>query len=470
MKTYKINSLLFSTIVAAFSLAGCGGSTVNIDQQIANLPEAQRLRYFKEIHLGTAHQQPGVTGKDVRVTIMGEAVDASHTDLSKHIIKQYNTFAKKDVVLNGSGNQPYGFDKMGKGDGHGTHIAGTIAASCDGKGIQGIACDATLDVYDLGAYDSAEKLQPQGWGNTHEFARFMQAFSLAMKDVTRRGESKITTGSFNMESPYIPYQSGSTLQGLPLTEIINDYASETDPGGIQAIFSEGAVKFINHADQNYLKTVAEQSEEPIPTYLGTLLPLTKEWSELANTLAEYQRSGGVYLITESNNIFNRTSVLNAMPSISPKVDKDLWLSVVMVMPAKVPGGDSPTASISSDTLNGRYITPLNHCGKVAKEYCILTPSYNVLSTMTEKVRESSVTLYNIDGRMHQVFSGHSMGAPMVAATLALMQEYNQKKQLGYSMKDLVRILKDNANRNFPGYDPDKHGRGILDVSAALAAM
>ena len=80
-------------------------------------------------------------------------------------------------------------------------------------------------------------------------------------------------------------------------------------------------------------------------------------AQLAKTLADYQRSGGVYLVTESNNIFNRSSVLNAMPSISPQVDKDLWLSVVMVAPAKRPEGDSATAQVSPETLNGKYFTP-----------------------------------------------------------------------------------------------------------------
>jgi hypothetical protein len=177
----------------------------------------------------------------------------------------------------------------------------------------------------------------------------------------------------------------------------------------------------------------------------------------------------VYLITESNIPFGRTSVINAMPSLSNKVDADLWLSVVMVQPKGIEAAKTQ-AGFKQILDKAEYITPINHCGKTAASYCILTPSYDVLSTMTEKVREAEAPLYKIQERFHQSFSGHSMGAPMVAGALALMQELNQQKKLGYSMKDLVRILKQSANRTFKGYNPDKHGQGILDIGAALKQM
>jgi hypothetical protein len=118
-----------------------------------------------------------------------------------------------------------------------------------------------------------------------------------------------------------------------------------------------------------------------------------------------------------------------------------------------------------------YRTPINSCGGMAKDYCIVTPSSAVLSTMTERTAfRDSGPLYKLDGRFYQTLGGHSMGAPMVAATLALMEENNIRNNYSYTMRDLVRILKDNANRSFSGYDPKKHGRGMLDVSAAVTAM
>lgn len=37
------------------------------------------------------------------------------------------------------------------------------------------------------------------------------------------------------------------------------------------------------------------------------------------------------------------------------------------------------------------------------------------------------------------FDEHSVGAPMIAGALAIMEEFNQRKRLGYSMRELVRV-------------------------------
>ncbi|MEE9444849.1 MAG: S8 family serine peptidase [Cocleimonas sp.] len=439
--------------------------TQDMTTELTKKPEVKRLRYFEEINFNDIPAKHQLTGKGVRVTIMGEAVDASHPDLTQRVVKQYNSFSEKNKVIAGTAKQPYGFDKMGLGDGHGTHIAGTIAAECDDIGIQGVACGATLDVYDIGAYDSSESFSIKGWGDTHEFERLIASFSKSLKDITRRGESKITTGSFNIESPLIRFKQGGPLQGLSITEIINHI--ENDVEDVDDFFKQSLFELENAADEKYLKDIYEKNGEDESIVMGTLLTKSKQWAELEDAIKDYQQSGGVYLVTESNNIFDRTSLLNAMPSISDKVDKDLWLSIVMVMPEKI--NEVSNEAELKEAMKGAYITPINSCGATAKDYCLVTPSYLVFSTMTEKLRESS-ELYTVQGRFHQSFDGHSMGAPMVAATLALMQEYNANKDFGYTMKDLVKILKDSANRSFPKYDPLKHGRGMLDVSAALEMM
>jgi subtilase family serine protease len=101
---------------------------------------------------------------------------------------------------------------------------------------------------------------------------------------------------------------------------------------------------------------------------------------------------------------------------------------------------------------------------------MVVPSYKILSSVTKKVAESQNPLYRIDGRYFQSYTGHSMGAPMIAGALALMKEYNKKNNKGYSTKDLVRILKQTADKTFKGYDSSKHGVGMLDVKAALEAI
>ena len=198
-----------SVVILALLTSACLETTAptqDITARLTQKPEVKRLRFFREVNFADTRDNLKLTGSGVRVTVMGEAVDVSHTDLKNRVVQQYNTFVDKNNILAGINHQPYGFNNMGHGDGHGTHIAGTIAANCDGVGIQGIACGATLDVYDIGSYDNTKKFQLKGWGETNEFARFLTAFAVALDDVTRKGKSKITTGSFNMESPLIYYQ------------------------------------------------------------------------------------------------------------------------------------------------------------------------------------------------------------------------------------------------------------------------
>jgi subtilisin family serine protease len=475
-------TLLLASLISAF-VVGCGGgnsedkppalSEFDANEILGNKQEVNRLRYFKEIKADQARKDFNVTGDGVRVTIMGEMVDSSHPDIQSRIVKQYNTFSNKGKVNIGEGNEAYKIDLYGRGSGHGTHIAGTIAAECDGVGIQGVACGASLDVYDLGAYGN-ERMPVKGWGNTHEFEIFFSAFTAALKDVTQRKSSRILTGSFNVESPYIPFKSGSSLENKSITQLFNTI-EDKNISSAKALSDQGVITFENASDISYLDRVFENNNKDPFIIYGTLLSQSKQWKALEDAVKAYQDTDGVYIITESNNLFeNRTSILNAMPTISNKVDPDLWISAVLVNPK---GYDEAKASDSfgEEVINeliekGEYVTPINSCGEAAADYCILIPSYDVLSTMTDKVAEQDQQFVKLDNRGYQLFTGHSMGAPMIASALALMEELNVRENLGHSMKDLVKILKNSANRTFAGYDAKKHGRGLLDIAAALQNM
>jgi len=431
---------------------------IDITREFAKKAEQNRLRYFKEISMENIREKYGLTGKNVRVAIMGEMVDPKHADLHGRVYKQYDTYYQNNTLQKGKDNLPYDFNNLSFGDGHGTHIAGTIAANCDKKGIQGIACGVTLDVYSFGGYN-------QDNGIT-EISKFIKAFSVALDHIAEENSIKITTGSFNIESPAIEYKDSHRLNGASMVDILTNMPEEIN--SLEEIIHKKIVILKNTSDIEYIKSFKDTLavDDYLQFTIGTLLPFSKEWKALEQSIHEYQKSGGVYIVTESNIVLDKTSILNAMPSISPKVDKALWLSVVMVVPKDL---ESMTSKEISNTKR-EYITPINNCGSLAYEYCILTPSYNVLSTMTAKVRDKESPMIIVDDRTYQSFSGHSMGAPMVAASLALMQEYNKREGLNYSMKDLVRILKKSAYRGFKGYDPKKHGQGMLDIQNAIRTM
>ncbi len=456
-------SALLSACIPLGGLAGFGPD-LDLSESFAGRAEIERLHFFHETRAIQALRASGLSGSGVRVTLMGEMIDPTHPDLAGRIGRQYNAFASPGRILPGNGALPWRGELLGPGDGHGTHIAGTIAANCDGAGIRGLACGARVDAYDLGAYDNSEAYLT-GPAPEAGFTAFIDAFALAIDDVRRRGQSHIVSGSFNIEAPAIRFPAGAP----PLSEAEILAQSQGLFLARRKLLNSGLFDGVSAADMAMLERAIERNDGDLAIGAMALLPRLPAMQRLADAIAAYQRAGGVYLVTESNYRFDqRSSVLNALPDLFSQVDRDLWLSVVMIAPRQA---DLERIELPEQLLDSaRYSAPLNGCGRMAHDYCIVVPSWEVISTITERVREPGMPGLTIDNRLYQSFSGHSMGAPMVAAALALMQEFNRSHHLGLSMKQLVTLIKQTANRSFLGYDPISHGQGLLDISAALEAL
>jgi len=82
----------------------------------------------------------GYTGKGVIVAIIDTGLDVNHPEFKNRISSALKNFdidkAPNDVS--------HGKDADGEIDGHGTHVTGIIGAARDGKGMQGVAYEATL--------------------------------------------------------------------------------------------------------------------------------------------------------------------------------------------------------------------------------------------------------------------------------------------------------------------------------------
>ncbi|MCY9452652.1 S8 family serine peptidase, partial [Bacillus haynesii] len=76
----------------------------------------------------------GFKGKDITVAVLDTGCDATHPDLADRIIGGRN-FTDDD---NGKEDQFHDYN------GHGTHVAGTIAANDQNGGISGVAPEANL--------------------------------------------------------------------------------------------------------------------------------------------------------------------------------------------------------------------------------------------------------------------------------------------------------------------------------------
>jgi subtilisin family serine protease len=110
---------------------------------------------MQAIHATTAGSYQVQQGtKDVRVGIMDTGVDASHSDIAPNFDRALSrNFTVDDPVVDGacdtdpdgSCEDPADVDE----DGHGTHVAGTIAAPLNGLGIAGVA--PRVDIVNLRA-------------------------------------------------------------------------------------------------------------------------------------------------------------------------------------------------------------------------------------------------------------------------------------------------------------------------------
>ena len=85
--------------------------------------------------IGAAEVWPEASGTGVVVAVVDTGVDGTHPDLEGQVIAGYRPKSNK-ILLPGADSS--------YGGAHGTHVAGTIAAKADGKGIVGIAPNAKI--------------------------------------------------------------------------------------------------------------------------------------------------------------------------------------------------------------------------------------------------------------------------------------------------------------------------------------
>jgi subtilisin family serine protease len=113
------------------------------------------------IHVPDVHQEePGLKGSGVMVAILDTGIDMNHPDLSKNIKGGYNALAGQD-------SRNYQDD-----NGHGTHMAGIIAARMNRLGVVGAAYQAkivavkVLDQY--GGGHLSDLINGLGWIRTNK--------------------------------------------------------------------------------------------------------------------------------------------------------------------------------------------------------------------------------------------------------------------------------------------------------------
>jgi subtilisin len=99
-------------------------------------------------------QNPNLEGDEVKVALLDTGVDPDHPDLKTRIIGGYNSLAKREPA------------KWKDDNGHGTHVAGTVAALLNNVGVIGVA--PRVKIYVL------KTLDQYGQGKTSDFINALQ--------------------------------------------------------------------------------------------------------------------------------------------------------------------------------------------------------------------------------------------------------------------------------------------------------
>src|SRR2546430_10109337 len=153
------------------------------------------------------------TGAGVRIGIVDTGVDLTHEDLAGKVVESISCVGAAGDAAKCQGSAQ-------DDQGHGTHVAGIIAATGDnGLGISGVAPDAQLVV--------AKALSAQGAGSIADI-------SAGMKWVVDHGARVV---NLSLDDPTFLFTS---LLGTDMSE------------GIEYAWSHGAVPVVASGNTNYL--------------------------------------------------------------------------------------------------------------------------------------------------------------------------------------------------------------------------
>ena len=175
----------------------------------------------------------GITGQGVVVAVVDSGVDYTHSDLDQSIWRNTDEIANNGIDDDGNGyiDDVRGWDFVGGDrnpmdvDGHGTHVAGTVAAERNGTGITGVAYGAQImPVRVLGA-DGSGSIRDVAQGIRYAADNGADVINLslgsefytpvlenAMRYATQQGAILVSaSGNSGLDSPDYPAQFATEL-------------------------------------------------------------------------------------------------------------------------------------------------------------------------------------------------------------------------------------------------------------------
>ena len=294
----------------------------------------------------------GYDGDGIKVAVLDGGFDTAHTDLDANIITGYD---EED-----DDNTPNAGSHTAKMAGHGTHVAGIIAAERNGTGMMGIAYNASI--MPIKIFTDAGNFVSGGIQNSIDYATDNDAISLN----NSWGSSRSVNATCGGVSCYVVVPAESTTGGFSAAERTAWASVATDNNvvvfaagnnGMNSV--NGQVKAYRSSDDSFLQNYDAQ----------VVVDALSDVSYVNRSTREAQYAANVSAVAQN------------------------WLNVISV---------DNTNTISSFS---------NACGNT-KAYCIAAPGSSIYSTVPTDLKASGYDTYN----------GTSMAAPHVSGAIAVMKE------------------------------------------------
>ena len=351
---HKLINYIFS-IATALLLISCGGGGGG--GGVSTSSSYVTTEYNNQYGLGkikaSAAYDRGYNGDGTKVAVLDGGFDTSHTDLDANFITGYDT--------EDSNNTPNADTHTSAMGGHGTHVAGIIAAEKNDSGMHGVAYNASIIPVKVFKDDATGV---SGINLGIDYATDNGAIALNNSWGTSGWTGAATCGGITCYG-FIPGTSSSGFNSANERTEWDDVATEN----AVAIFAAGNNG--NNSETGKITFYASRSTS----------------ASVVNTYtSQVVKDAGLI------SYVNRSTYEARFGLIDSDVSEN-WLNVVNV--------DS-TNTISS-TSNG--------CGDT-KAYCIAAPGTEINSTVPTSIDSSGYAKY----------SGTSMAAPHVSAAVAILKE------------------------------------------------
>ncbi|MGK9236216.1 autotransporter domain-containing protein [Inquilinus limosus] len=385
-------------------------------QATLSVPVANDAEYARNWGVPMINALPayrlGYTGKGVVVAVIDTGLDINHPEFADRVSDALRNFG-----------QSLAPGDVQDGNGHGTHVGGIIGAARDGRGMQGVAYEATLLPLRTIVDD-----------------RIDDAEAKAIEYAARHGATVIS-GSYGPETLEKQIQDkNGNWKDNPHYRQLGYQPIYDDPAGLVANYE--ALKKAADADVVMVFAAGnEYSNQPVASAMpdgNGMLPLITPENTAANKLYKF-----VDISYSDNADRNNPNTYRFISPTDPSVAKldfsDLKGSLIAVV------------AVDRD---GKIASYSNRCG-LAAEWCLAAPGGE------DPEEDPSVGIYSTwPGGGYKPDDGTSMATPHVSGAVAVVRSAFPYMNARQTIETILTSATDIGS-------PETYGQGLLNLGAAV---